>query len=1283
VKKTIVITLALLAAVSSSAQNAENGETGQPFVTHYLPNTYGGSTQVFSIAQDRRGVLYFGLGSGLIEFDGVQPRGIPTPGNTIIRTMTTDPTQRVYVGTVDDFGYLAVNAAGEVKYVSLIEFVPKEERGFQDVYSMRWTPEGLYIQAPERLIRLTPEEAPTVERAPGKWRVKVWRPATRLSPLSYVFGSVYTLQTGTGLMRVAGDSLELAPGGAEFAKDRAVRLEEFSGKSLDDGQALVFRRGRGFSLMSRGGLKPFATQADALTEKLGVSNLAMLRDGTLGMAMSTGGFAKVGRDGRLIFYLDRASGALPSDGALSVFTGRDGVVWLGMQKGMAKIETPSAFSRFGESAGLSGFVNDMVRFHGTLFAATMQGVFYLDAKASRFQLVPGMPKASASSVFSLLRVGDRLLAPGFAAGIFEVSTSGMKMVAPRPENSGVMFAMYQSPFDPSLIYVGCDNMLVSYRVAPSGAITFERKIADTPAIRSIAESPAGTIWLGLESQGVMRVRRNGDQVEAKQFGTVDGLAGEGGGSIHQVDGRLLFAVRGGVHAFDEGTGRFIPAPQFQVAAFGGNPEEYGIVEDSNRNVAVNLGQETVLLRRQNDGRYSADRNILRRIANLDVTKTYTDEGGVVWFGEADGVVRFDPRLLSESRTEYPALIRRVAAGDGVLLYGGGGAGPAQAAKPLAWGQNALRFEFAATSYFDLTANQYQSKLEGFDNDWSAWSDESRRDYTNLPPGDFRFRVRARDLFQNPSSEAEYSFTILPPWYRTWWAYALYALLLLGLGLVVDRMQRRRLMSKERERALLREAELRAETSAAQALALRAENDRKRNVELLSEIGKDLTSTLELDTIFYRLYEHVNQLMDASVFGVGLYRESRQQIDFRLAMEKGKRYAPYARDTRDKNQLPVWCIENRQPVFINDIAAEYSKYISEYRDLRGKLEDGSVSQSPNSLIYLPLIMKDRVLGIITVQSFEKNAYTPYHLDLLENLAAYTSIALDNADAYRRLNSTLENLKSAQEQLVVQEKLASLGALTAGIAHEIKNPLNFVNNFSELSVELNQELREELDKYRGAVGEDDYANITGLLTDLEKNARKINEHGKRADSIVRSMLLHSRGQRGERQFTDLNTMLEEYLNLSYHGMRAQDSSFNATIERAFDKGLRPVEVVPQDLSRVFLNILNNACYAVSEKSRKLGTASGYAPTLRVTTADLGDWVEIRIGDNGLGIPAEVREQIFHPFFTTKPTGQGTGLGLSISHEIVVQEHAGQLDVETEPGQYTEFIVRLPMQLKEQVK
>ncbi len=524
--KLIVFTLACVAGLAGHAQTGGSRDTGQPFVTHYLPNTYGGSTQVFSISQDSRGVLYFGLGSGLIEFDGVSTRGIPTPGNTIVRTMTTDPTKRVYVGTVDDFGYLAPNAAGEMKYVSLIEFVPKEERGFQDVYSMRWTPAGLFIQAPERLIRLIPEEEPTAEHAPRKWRVKVWRPTSRLGGLSYAFGSVYLLQLGKGLLWVTGDSLELAPGGAEFSADRAVRVEEFSGKSMSDGQALVFRRGRGFSLLSRGVLKPFPTEADGLIDRLGVSQLSILRDGTLGLALSTGGFLNLDREGHVIVYLDRASGSLPSDGALSVFTGRDGVVWLGMQKGMAKIETPSAFSRFGESAGLSGFVNDMVRHRGVLYAATMQGIFYLDAKTGRFERVPGMPKAAATSVFSLLPVGDRLLAPGFASGIYEVTVSAMKQVAPRPENSGVMFVMYQSPSDPSLIYVGCDNMLTSYRLAPSGRITFERKIADTPAIRSIVESASGTVWLGLESQGVMRVRTKGEQVDVKQFGTADGLAGE-------------------------------------------------------------------------------------------------------------------------------------------------------------------------------------------------------------------------------------------------------------------------------------------------------------------------------------------------------------------------------------------------------------------------------------------------------------------------------------------------------------------------------------------------------------------------------------------------------------------------------------------------------------------------------------------------------------------------------------------------------------------------------------
>lgn len=273
----------------------------------------------------------------------------------------------------------------------------------------------------------------------------------------------------------------------------------------------------------------------------------------------------------------------------------------------------------------------------------------------------------------------------------------------------------------------------------------------------------------------------------------------------------------------------------------------------------------------------------------------------------------------------------------------------------------------------------------------------------------------------------------------------------------------------------------------------------------------------------------------------------------------------------------------------------------------------------------------------------------------------------------LEHALVQLKETQQQLVMQEKLASLGSLTAGIAHEIKNPLNFVINFAGMSVDLVGELREGFDKQRDRLDASIVVEVEDLLQSLALNVEKINEHGKRADSIVRGMLLHSRGKPGERQLTNINSLLEEYVNLAYHGMRAQDSSFNITIQRDYDQSLEPVEAVPQDLSRVFLNVLNNACYASHAQKKERGPS--FQPSVTVRTRNDGHWVEIRIRDNGQGIPPALREKIFNPFFTTKPTGMGTGLGLSISYEIVVQQHRGEMWVESEEGSYAEFILRLP--------
>ena len=268
----------------------------------------------------------------------------------------------------------------------------------------------------------------------------------------------------------------------------------------------------------------------------------------------------------------------------------------------------------------------------------------------------------------------------------------------------------------------------------------------------------------------------------------------------------------------------------------------------------------------------------------------------------------------------------------------------------------------------------------------------------------------------------------------------------------------------------------------------------------------------------------------------------------------------------------------------------------------------------------------------------------------------------------------DLKAAQANLIQAEKMASLGQLTAGIAHEIKNPLNFVNNFAGLSVELLDELKEATAPAVAALGDDKRAEVDETIQMLTGNLEKIAEHGRRADGIVKSMLEHSRGSSGERRSVDLNGLIEEALNLAYHGARAQDASFNITLERDFADAITPIELVPQDITRVCLNLIGNGFYAAT-KRQKEGSDPKFKPTLKVSTRDLGDTIEVQVRDNGIGIAPEIRDKLFQPFFTTKPTGEGTGLGLSISYDIVTQEHGGTITVDSRVDEFAEFTVRLP--------
>jgi len=457
--------------------------------------------------------------------------------------------------------------------------------------------------------------------------------------------------------------------------------------------------------------------------------------------------------------------------------------------------------------------------------------------------------------------------------------------------------------------------------------------------------------------------------------------------------------------------------------------------------------------------------------------------------------------------------------------------------------------------------------------------------------------------------------------------------------------RRKIINRERDRAKLREVEL-----------VKKQAD---ELETVDRLVKVINRAEDLDQLFNSLLKQTFNLIPQTEKSAIFLLDKKDNL-FRVAFTQGykvkdleeikftseelkKRYTQNAEEV----EKGIFIISNTEKLFGDEKLTGFGKAMS--------------------MLVMAVDIDNITEAYVVFDSYtDKNAFDRSTARLLNRFREHAVSAISKAQAMKTLQEKNDEIVRTQQKLVTQEKLASLGTLTAGIAHEIKNPLNFVNNFTEVSRELLDDLKTELDN-------NNTDEVKGLIENLQQNLEKINQHGSRADSIVNGMLLHSRGTSGEKILTDINELLDQYVALAYHGLRAQNKEFNITIEKDYDRSVGKINIVPQDISRVFLNIINNACYAANHKKKSAGNS--FSPVLNVSTHNLVGKVEIIIKDNGNGIPASIKEQIFNPFFTTKPAGEGTGLGLSLSYDIVTKVHCGELKFESEEGKFTEFTITLP--------
>jgi serine phosphatase RsbU (regulator of sigma subunit)/ligand-binding sensor domain-containing protein len=775
---------------ASAISSQTDLEKGSQLIYNYSPKEYDAQQQNWAILQNESGIMYFGNTSGLLEFDGADWRIYQMPNKSVVRSLANGKNGKIYVGAQGDLGYFLPDSSGRLTFHSLMDFVPEDAKDFSDVWNIFVSNGKVYFNVAKYILIWNIQ----------KKEFKIVKGENSFHAMFMVNGRIYVREWRKGLEVLTADSLTLLRGGEKFADERIYVMLPFPG---EEGIILIVTRTMGLFKYNGNNFIPFKTEADKfIKENLIYLPGVALSDANILLGTSNGGAVVIDSTGKEVRRYNTENG-INNNTIFFTYQDRSGAIWLAMDNGISRIDYASPVTYFDTRNNFSALTNDIIRHNGILYAATSDGVYYLDPQTSIFHRL----KNSNNQSWTFLESGNELLVGTFN-GLFKVDKEKLSPVRKTLGNEYKVHILKQSQSNPNRIFVGA-NGLWSILKNKNGWTDEGPILGLTDQVTSIVEDNDGKLWMGTNASGVYRItlRKDGkgniilDNPVIEHFETTNGLPG-GLLFVNKFNGKDYFESTDKVYKFDENKKMFYFDNSDQIVSVLNYYNSKGLFfdnEDCFRRIWISAKHEVAMGTPQPDGSYKWLTAPFKRFADEQIGYIYSENNGVVWFSTASSIIKYDFTKKNSNNTDFSALVRKVEVGaDSTIYFGGMLSGPI--IPEITYKNNSLKFKFSATSYEGKNTNQYKTFLESFDDDWSSWSTVNTKEYTNLSPGKYTFKVTALNILGIEGSTGTYSFEILSPWYRTWWAYIFY-LLVLAVGIfLVDRIQRRRLVKKARERA---------------------------------------------------------------------------------------------------------------------------------------------------------------------------------------------------------------------------------------------------------------------------------------------------------------------------------------------------------------------------------------------------------------------------------------------------------------------------------------------------